>query len=161
MLTCWTHTNYMSANVCQLLKLCPPPHPPPPHHNPSHKKNSQWMFLLTTSSMWSCGRRQLLQLRIVWEFLLTNTPTNFSTSQSISLQHSYHSDTVLYIEKRNTYTASKKICFFFHWGWGHKILFCARKTCTLRPGIFTRTIGKIIATNAENQFWGNILQSDS
>ena len=101
----------MSANVCQLLKLCPPPHPPPPHHNPSHKKNSQWMFLLTTSSMWSCGRRQLLQLRIVWEFLLTNTPTNFSTSQSISLQHSYHSETVLYIEKRNTYTANKKSVF--------------------------------------------------
>ena len=117
------------------------------------------MFLLTTSSMWSCGRRQLLQLRIVWEFLLTNTPTNFSTSQSISLQHSYHSDTVLYIEKKKYLHCQQKISFFFHRGWGHKILFCARKTCTLRPGIFTRTIGKIIATNAENQFWGNILQS--
>ena len=82
------------------------------YHNPSHKKNSQWMFLLTTSSMWSCGRGQLLQLRIVWEFLLTIPPTNFSTSQSISLQHSYHSDTVFYIEKRNTYTVNKKSVFF-------------------------------------------------
>ena len=42
-----------------------------------------------------------------------NTPTNFSTSQSISLQHSYHSDTVFYIEKRNTYTANKKSVFSF------------------------------------------------
>ena len=95
-----------------ITKVVPPlTRPPPPH--PLPQKVSQWIFLLTTSSMWSCGRRQLLQLRIVWEFLLTNTPTNFSTSQSISLQHSYHSDTVFYIEKRNTYTANKKSVFSF------------------------------------------------